>query len=145
MPNSGSLPFDIGRLSYPIAVMDGTCALCCFGARMIDWLDRSGAIRICTVQSALGTRLLADHGLRPDNPESWLFLDGGRAYEGFDAMVRVGERSGGWGRVLSALRILPPRLRRWLYARIARNRYAMFGRADMCAIPSPSLRARLIG
>jgi predicted DCC family thiol-disulfide oxidoreductase YuxK len=138
MPAARDLP------PYPIAVMDGTCALCCFGARMIDRLDQSGEIRICTVQSDLGARLLAEYGLRPDDPESWLFLDGGQAYEGFDAMVKVGRRTGGWGRLLGVLRILPPPLRRWLYARIARNRYAVFGRADMCAIPSPSLRARLI-
>jgi predicted DCC family thiol-disulfide oxidoreductase YuxK len=46
---------------------------------------------------------------------------------------------------MSALRLIPPPVGRWLYRRIARNRYAMFGRGDLCALPAPSLRARLIG
>lgn len=129
----------------PIAVMDGTCALCCFGARMIDRLDRRGVIRICRVQSDFGRNLLARHGLDPDDPASWLLIEGARAYEGFAAMARIGAISGGWGRALGLLRLLPGPLARWLYARIARNRYALFGRADLCALPSPSLRARLIG
>lgn len=43
------------------------------------------------------------------------------------------------------LLILPRPLRNWLYDRIAKNRYAMFGRKDSCEIPSAELRGRLIG
>ena len=128
----------------PTAYMDGNCALCSFGARMIDRLDRSGTIRICPIQTARGRAALKAHGLDPDDPDSWLFIDETGAHHGMDGMIRVGERAGGWGRVLTLLRILPPPLRRWLYARIARNRYALFGRHDMCAIPSASLQARLM-
>ena len=32
----------------------------------------------------------------------------------------------------------------WLYRRIARNRYAIFGRAQMCAIPDAALKQRLL-
>ncbi len=129
----------------PIAVMDGTCALCSFGARMIHRLDRTGDIRICPIQTEMGRGLLTGHGLDPDDPASWMFIEAGQVWTDFDAMIRVGERSGGWGRLLSLLRVIPRPLRNWLYARIARNRYAMFGRADLCALPDPGLQARLIG
>ena len=45
---------------------------------------------------------------------------------------------------LIPMRLLHGPARRWLYARIARNRYRIFGHADMCAVPDPRLRARLI-
>lgn len=128
----------------PIAVMDGNCALCSFGARMIHRLDRRQEIRICPIQTERGRALLAVHDFEVDDPESWIFLENGNAFFGFDAMIRVGERSGGWGRLLSPLRLLPRPARDWLYKRIARNRYALFGQRDMCAIPDPALRARLI-
>jgi predicted DCC family thiol-disulfide oxidoreductase YuxK len=32
-----------------------------------------------------------------------------------------------------------------LYERIAKNRYAIFGRKDSCEIPSAAMRARMIG
>jgi predicted DCC family thiol-disulfide oxidoreductase YuxK len=129
----------------PIAVMDATCALCSFGARMIHRLDKSGTIRICPVQSPLGQSLLAQNGITATDPESWLFIADGRVWTDFDAMAEVGLRSGGWGNLLRMLRLIPKPLRDWLYARVARNRYAMFGRGDLCAIPDPALRARLIG
>ncbi len=129
----------------PIAVMDGTCALCSFGARMIHRLDRRGDIRICPIQTEMGQQLLRDNNLDPLDPDTWLFIEDGTVWRDFDAVIRVGERSGGWGRLLSVLRLIPPRPRGWLYARVARNRYAMFGRGDICALPDPALRARLIG
>lgn len=128
----------------PVAFMDGDCALCGFGARMIDRLDRRGDIRICPVATPLGQAMLTHYGLRPDDPESWLYLEAGRVWRDFDAMARVGLRSGGWGRLLGLLLVIPRPARDWLYARIARNRYRLFGRADLCALAPPSLRARLM-
>lgn len=128
----------------PVAFMDGDCALCSFGARMIDRLDRRGDIRICPVATPLGQAMLRHYGLTPDDPESWLFLEDGRVWRDFDAMARVGLRSGGWGRGLGLLLAIPAPLRDWLYARIARNRYRLFGRADLCALAPSSLRARLM-
>ncbi|MEO9947670.1 MAG: DUF393 domain-containing protein [Roseobacter sp.] len=128
----------------PIAVMDAECALCSWGAQMIHRLDRTGTIRICPVQSALGTALLQHYGLRPNDPTSWLFLHNGHAHVDFEAVIHAGEHFGGWGRLVSVLRIVPKPLRNWLYQRVARNRYAMFGRGDICALPDPAFQRRLI-
>ncbi|WJY20318.1 DCC1-like thiol-disulfide oxidoreductase family protein [Fontisubflavum oceani] len=128
----------------PVAIMDADCALCSFGARMIHRLDRSGTIRICPIQTARGQAALQYFGMDPSDPDSWLFLADGAAWSDFDAIVEVGRRCGGWGRLLAALMILPGPIRAWLYARIARNRYAIFGRGDICGLPDPGLRARLL-
>ena len=130
--------------SPPIAVMDATCALCSWGARMIHRLDKAGEVRIAPIQSDTGAELMRDNGLDPLDPDSWLFIEGGTVWRDFDAVIRFGERAGGWGRVCSVLRLVPRPLRNWLYARVARNRYAMFGRGDMCALPDPAFRARLL-
>ncbi|EBA12582.1 thiol-disulfide oxidoreductase DCC family protein [Roseobacter sp. CCS2] len=129
---------------HPVAVMDATCALCSWGARMIHRLDRSGEVKIAPIQSETGAALMRAHGLDPVDPDTWLFIEDGTVWRDFDALIRVGQRSGGLGHVFMALKILPRRLRDWLYQRIARNRYAMFGRGDMCALPDPAFRARLL-
>jgi predicted DCC family thiol-disulfide oxidoreductase YuxK len=43
------------------------------------------------------------------------------------------------------LLLLPRPWRDWLYERIAKNRYAIFGRKDSCDIPSAVTRERVIG
>ena len=128
----------------PLAVMDAECAVCSWGARMIHRLDRSGAVRICPIQTPLGAALLRHYGLQPTDPSSWLFIDEGVAHQDFEAVVHAARRFGGWGRLATVLLILPRPLRDWLYQRLARNRYAIFGRADMCAIPDPAFQRRML-
>lgn len=132
------------QFNHPVAVMDADCALCSWGARMIHRLDRTGDIRIAPIQSATGAALMRANGLDPIDPDSWLFIADGKVWRDFDAVIRLGERAGGWGRVCLLLRLVPRPLRDWLYARVARNRYAIFGRGDMCALPDPAFRARLM-
>lgn len=127
----------------PVAVMDGDCALCSWGARTIARLDRDESFRICPVQSGPGDALVRHYGLDPGDPETWLFLEHGRAWTGMEAIIRIGERLGGAGRVATAMRVFPRPIREWLYRRIARNRHR-FGRSDMCAIPDERLRRRLM-
>ena len=130
--------------SCPITVMDGECALCCVGARLIARFDKVGEFRICRAQTKLGQSLLHHYGLSANSPESWLYIVDGRAYTSLDAMIRAGGRVGGAGRLLQPLRLMPRPLQDWLYRRLARNRYRLFGRTDMCSIPDPALRARLM-
>ncbi|MDO6589166.1 DUF393 domain-containing protein [Loktanella sp. D2R18] len=129
---------------HPIAVMDASCTLCSWGARMIHLLDRTGEIKIAPIQSETGAALMRDNGLDPLDPDTWLFIENGRVWRDFDALIRVGQRSGGLGHLFAVLWIIPRPIRNWLYARVARNRYAMFGRGDMCALPDPKFRARLL-
>lgn len=127
----------------PVAIMDGDCALCAGGARIIARLDREGAFRIGVTGSPTGAALVRHYGLDPQDPETWLYLEDGRAFAGMEAILRIGARLGGAGRLVAPLRLLPRGLREWLYRRVARNRYR-FGRSDLCALPDPRLRARLL-
>lgn len=130
--------------SGPITFMDGQCVLCTFGAKLIAQFDKAGQFKICRVQTPLGQSVLEHYRLTIDDPESWLLLVDGKAYTSLDAMIRAGQLVGGVGLLLQPLRLIPRPLQDWLYRRIARNRYAVFGQSDMCAVPDPALRARLM-
>lgn len=128
----------------PVTVMDGECVLCTAGARLIARLDQAGEFRFCRSRSVLGAALLSHYGLDHDDPESWLYIVDGCAFTSLDGMIRAGKRVGGAGWLLQPFRLLPRSAQDWIYRRIARNRYWLFGRADMCASPDPALRARLM-
>jgi predicted DCC family thiol-disulfide oxidoreductase YuxK len=128
----------------PVAVADGHCALCSFSARLIARFDRRREFRICRSQSALGRALLLHYGLAPDDPESWLYLVDGRGYTSLDAILRAARRLGGPGWLLQPLRLLPRTIQDPAYRWVARNRYRLFGRADLCGLPNAAVRARLL-
>lgn len=130
--------------SGPITVMDGNCALCSVGARLIARFDGRQQVRICRSQAPLGSALMRHYGFDPDDPDSWLLIENGRSLTSLDAMIRAGAIVGGPGWLLQPLRLLPRPVRDWIYRRIALNRYRLFGRTDMCSLPDPALKARLI-
>ena len=131
--------------THAIAVMDGTCALCAFGAKMVHRLDKSGTIKIAPIQGVAGAALMLAHVLDPLDPDSWLFIEeDGTVTRDLEAAIRLGRRTGGIGWLLVWLKVFPRSARNWMYARVARNRYAMFGRAEMCEIPDEELQARLL-
>lgn len=128
----------------PVVFMDADCVLCSKAARLIVRLDNGDNVRICTVQSELGRAVLKHYGLDAGDPESWLYLEEGLAYSSMDAVIKVGWRLGGIGRFAAVFLVLPRFLRGWIYRVIARNRYKIWGRADMCMLSDERLRQKII-
>jgi predicted DCC family thiol-disulfide oxidoreductase YuxK len=128
----------------PVTVMDAHCALCARGAAWIARHDAAQQFRIIPLQSARGTALMRHYGMDPDDPTSWLLLHEGIAHRSMDAVIKAGALLGGVSRGLAILKVLPPRLRHWIYIKIARNRYRLFGRGDLCNLPDPAVQARLL-
>jgi predicted DCC family thiol-disulfide oxidoreductase YuxK len=147
-PKAYSYREDSGVASFddrgPIVFMDGECTLYTGAARVIARLDKRGEFRICPIQSDLGQAILRHYGLDDGNPDSWIYLADGNAFASLDAVIEAGTRLGGLGRLLLALMALPRPVRDRLYRWIARNRYAIFGRTQMCAMPDAALKRRLL-
>ncbi|SLN25753.1 hypothetical protein ROA7450_01065 [Roseovarius albus] len=133
--------FEAGEI---FTVMDAQCALCARGARWIAQNDTQHEFRILPIQSPAGRALLHHYGLDPDDPTTWLYVEYGIAYTSLDALARVGTRLGGIWRMLHLFHLLPEAFQNPLYRAVARNRYRLFGRADLCTLPDPEVRKRLI-
>lgn len=90
-----------------------------------------------TVQSETGQRILVELQLDTISPESIVFIDNGTAYFGSDAIFRIiRELSAGW-QIFRIFELVPLSIRDWVYLKVARNRYRLFGRREMCFIPTP--------
>ncbi len=130
--------------SAHLLIMDGDCMLCSIGARMISRFDKKQIFRITPIDRPLGASLLEHYGLDAKDPDSWLYITDGQAYSSMEAIIRFAKTCGGIGHILRVLQIFPTSVQDWLYQRIARNRYKLFGRTDMCALPDKNLQARLL-
>ena len=65
----------------PIILFDGVCKLCSAWANFIIEHDAARRFRLCSVQSAAGQRLLAEHNYPTDTFETMLVVDGERRFE----------------------------------------------------------------
>lgn len=126
----------------PIWLYDGVCVLCSRSVRYALRHERDDAMRFVAIQSREGRALAARHGLDPDDPDSVLLIEDGRALAKSDAVLALSARLAGPARLLGLGRVVPKAFRDWLYDRVARNRYRVFGRKTACAIPDPGRRHR---
>ena len=125
-------------------VFDGACVLCSGWVRFLLRHDRAQRFRFAAMQGEAGRRLLAMHGLDPDDPISFLLLDASGATTDSDAIIAVLARLGGPWRAARALQAIPRGLRDPLYRWLARNRYRWFGKNDACYLPSDAEHDRFL-
>jgi predicted DCC family thiol-disulfide oxidoreductase YuxK len=127
----------------PLIVFDGVCVLCSGFMQWVIRHDPDGQFHFTTAQGPLGQALIKDLGLDPVRLETILLIEGGVAYGKLAAIIAIATRLGGVWRATAVLKLLPGFIGDWVYDRIARNRYALFGKRDVCWTPSPHLTDRV--
>ncbi len=99
--------------------------------------------RFLSIQSEAGRRFAEAIGVSPDAPETNVVILHGRAWFKSDAALTVLSQLTSTRR-LGALKRVPRWVRDPVYDLIARNRYRIFGRTEVCMVPSPADRARFL-
>ncbi len=141
------LPLDRTSASHTpdkVVLFDGVCRLCSAWARFLIRFDRKKQLRLASVQSDAGQSILKSHGFPSDSFHTMLFVDNGVLYERSSAFIRVMTVLPLPWKLASVVRIVPLQIRDWVYDRIALNRYRLFGRFDVCAVPPPDHEDRYL-
>jgi predicted DCC family thiol-disulfide oxidoreductase YuxK len=128
--------------SKALFVFDGICVLCSGGASWIMQHDKKALVNFTPAQEALGQALYSHYGIEMD--ESYLLIADGRAYTASRGYLELCRILGGSWYILCIAAIIPEYIRDWTYARIARNRYRWFGKADYCGLLTQEQRKRLL-
>ena len=128
----------------PVYVFDGHCILCSRAVQYVLKHERSPDMRFVAIQSTEGREVAKNNQVDPDDPSTFLLVINDRVLKSSDALVALIRYAGGPARALLPFRFLPRRVRDWLYARIAKNRYRIFGETDTCFVPDPETRARFV-
>ena len=116
----------------PVIIFDGFCVLCSGWVNFVLKHDKPARFRLLPAQSPLGHALYVHLGLDPENYQSNILLSEGQAWLKSEGSIRMAEGLGVPWSLLGLARILPLRVRDWLYECIARNRFRIFGRREVC-------------
>lgn len=122
---------------------DGECGLC---QKSVQWLldhDGEGRLQFAPLQGSTAAEAL---GEREElvGVDSIVFLEGDHLYLRSRAVFRIASYlDPGW-RWLRHFRVFPAFLTDLGYRFVAKIRYRVWGKADVCRIPSPEERARFL-
>ncbi len=128
----------------PVILFDGVCNLCNGFVQFVIARDPQARLSFASLQSDAAARLLARTPLAASRGESLVFIEGGRMFTRSTAALRILRALGFPWSLGYALIAVPRPIRDWVYDRVARNRYAWFGRRDVCMVPTPELRRRFL-
>jgi len=136
-------PQPAGIVDNDTILFDGVCVLCSSWVQFIIERDHPGRFRFVPVQSPYG-KILADRfGIDAEAPDSNVVVADGIAHFKADAAIAVLTQLPGWSWTV-VFRLVPRAVRNWLYDRVARNRYRLFGRTHTCLVPTPDVACRFL-
>jgi len=136
--------------SNPILLYDGVCGLCNRLVQFVLRHDHNEIFRFASLQSPLAALILGRHGASandldtfyvvadPEQPSEHLFS---RSEAAVFVLTKLG---GAWAVAAVLCRPLPRSFRDVLYNLVARNRYKIFGKLDVCPIPDARHRAKFL-
>jgi predicted DCC family thiol-disulfide oxidoreductase YuxK len=126
-----------------VILYDGVCIFCSRWIRFIAARDVKGQFRFTAIQSDYGQRLAQAFGIDPADPDTNAVIHGGTAYFKSDAALTVLSNLPGW-QLVHILRAFPKPLRDAVYNLVAKNRYRIFGKYDVCFLGDASFRSRVL-
>lgn len=129
----------------PIIIFDGHCVFCSWWARLVLRVDGRGVFRLLPAQTLLGAALYAHYGLDPADYETNILIENGVARFKSDGSMRMAWLLGWPWRLSAIFRVLPGPLVDGLYDLVAKNRFRLFGRSEVCYIPDPAQADRVLG
>ncbi len=127
-----------------ILVFDAQCLLCNGWVQFLLRHDRQGKFKFAAIQGAAGQQLLSQEGLKVHGLQTLLLVDGQRTWQHTAAIFRVLHALGWPWRLAWLAWLVPSVIRDPLYRLVARNRYRVFGRREVCILPPPAHAARFL-
>ncbi|MEQ8267826.1 MAG: DCC1-like thiol-disulfide oxidoreductase family protein [Parvibaculum sp.] len=132
------------RPGLPVMLFDGVCNFCNRGVDFFLRRDPHARIRFAAMQSARGIELLRKHDLPLDDYRTFIVLDGERVIAKSDAVLHLlGYLPWPWP-ALRIFRLVPAIIRNAAYDIVARNRYSLMGRREVCRVPGEAERKRFL-
>jgi predicted DCC family thiol-disulfide oxidoreductase YuxK len=107
--------------------------------------DNKDVFRFVALQSDLGKEICTCIGVNQTKIDSIILYHPGIAYYyKSSAAIEITNDLGGIYSLISVFKILPEKLRNYIYDYIARNRYKWYGKKESCMIPTPELKAKFL-
>ena len=132
------------KLPSRLVLFDGVCNLCNGSVQFIIAHDPAALFFFASLQSVAGQQVLQSFKRPTTEFDTFIYIRDGQVFDRSTAALRVLIDIGGFWRLMHVFILIPRPLRDLIYNIIARSRYGLFGKRDICMVPTPDLRARFL-
>lgn len=126
-----------------IVLFDGVCNFCNDSVNFIIRHDQAKRFQFATLQSETGLAIRARHEI-DDDVDSIILVEDSQVFTHSTAALRIAKSLGGIYSLAHIFIIVPAPIRDFFYKLFARNRYRIFGKKEVCMIPTPEIRERFL-
>jgi len=130
---------DISR----IVLFDGVCKFCDSSVLFIIKRDPQRKFVFATLQSEVGQQLVREHALS-ENLDTMVLIESGEVFIKSDAVLRIVKELNGFWSLLAIVHKLPRNFRDYCYTKFGHNRYRLFGKKELCEVPSGDIQRRFL-
>ncbi len=117
-----------------IILFDGVCNLCDFSVQFVIKHDKNAYFHFAAQQSEVGKGLVKKYQL--ESLDSIILIKDETIYTHSSAAIEIAKHlDGGW-KYLAMFRFFPTVIRDFIYKHVAKYRYRIFGKKDVCMIPT---------
>jgi predicted DCC family thiol-disulfide oxidoreductase YuxK len=126
-----------------IVLFDGVCNFCNGAVNFIIRHDGEGRFKFAALQSDVGKDLQTKYKV-PSDVDSIVLIENEAAVLHSTAALQIARGLGGVWSLLYVFAIVPKPIRDSFYKLFAKYRYRIFGKKDVCMIPTPEVRERFL-
>ena len=126
-----------------IVLFDGVCNFCNGAVNFIINRDHANRFKFAPLQSDLGLELRAKYQI-DDKVDSIILVEDDKAFMHSTAGLRIAKGLGGIYYLAYIFIIVPAFIRDFVYKTFAKNRYRLFGKKDVCMMPTAEIRERFL-
>jgi len=119
-----------------IILFDGLCNFCSFWVNFVIKRDTKDIFRFASLQSEVAKKLTVKFNFDHTSVDSFVLISEDKLYTKSTALLLVSKELKSPVKILYPLIFLPKFLRDLAYDLIAKHRYKIFGRRNVCYIPS---------
>lgn len=126
-----------------IILFDGVCNFCNASVQFIIKRDPRATFKFASLQSEIGNKLQQTYNI-PENEDSLILIENDTFYIKSTAALRISKQLSYAWKLFYLFIIVPKPIRDWCYNLLAKNRYRIFGKTDICMIPNDEERKRFL-
>lgn len=127
-----------------IILFDGVCNFCNGSVNFVITHDAQNYFKFAPLQSDVAQGLLDKFKIDKSATDSVVLVEDEKVYTHSTAALRIARKLDGAFSWLYVLVIVPKFIRDFFYKLFAKYRYKLFGKKDVCMMPTAEIREKFI-